>query len=158
MLEESKQSSNFSDYFNQSHWILDDQNATIRFGQSLAKKLTENNILFIDGPLGAGKTTLVKGIAKGLSINEPITSPTFALSHHYLSGQRGLIHLDLYRLENPLAAYDLFLQEEENAISIGALLIVEWSCRLSDKITKAFHIEIKYMPESGRKIICSSSL
>ena len=152
MLEEEKPSNNSIEEFNQTQWILEDHNATMSFGQSLAKILADEDLLLLDGPLGAGKTSLVKGIAKGLSIKEPITSPTFALSHHYLSGKRSLIHLDLYRLENPLAANDLFFQEEENASSIGALLVVEWASRLSCNISKACHLEIKYMQDIGRKI------
>ena len=152
MFEEEKQSNNFIPDFNQSPWILENHNDTIGFGQYLSKALANEDILMLDGPLGAGKTTLVKGIAKGLSITEPITSPTFALAHHYLSGKRGLIHLDLYRLENPLAANDLFFQEEENATSIGAILIIEWASRLSCNISKAYKLEIEYMPNNFRKI------
>ena len=64
-------------------------------------------------PIGAGKTSFVQGIAKGLSISEDITSPTFALSHHYNSGKIPLIHLDLYRLENVSLAKEVFFAEEE---------------------------------------------
>ena len=85
---------------NESGWILKGLEATIAFGVSLNKVLKDFDILHLEGPLGSGKTSLVKGIAKGLGINEPITSPSFALAHHYLSGQRVLFHLDLYRLEN----------------------------------------------------------
>lgn len=74
------------------------------------------------------------------------------MSHHYLSGERALIHLDLYRLENCLSANDLFLQEEENASSIGGLLVVEWASRLNCNISNACHLEIKYMPNGGRKM------
>ena len=92
-------------------------------------------LLLLRGPLGAGKTCLVQGLALGLGIDEPITSPTFALAHHY-RGQRGamptaLVHLDLYRLEQPAAADELFAQEEEEAQALGALLAVEWPERLS---------------------------
>ena len=76
-----------------------------------------------------------KGSRLGLGIAEPITSPSFALAHHY-RGQRGgaptaLVHLDLYRLEQPAAADELFAQEEEEAQAMGALLAVEWPERLS---------------------------
>ena len=91
--------------------------------------------LLLRGELGAGKTCLVQGLAQGLGIAEPITSPTFALAHHY-RGLRGslptaLVHLDLYRLEQPAAADELFAQEEEEARALGALLAVEWPERLS---------------------------
>lgn len=93
-------------------------------------------LLLLQGDLGAGKTCLVQGLAEGLGIGEPITSPTFALAQHY-SGQRAdggataLVHLDLYRLEDPAAADELFAQEEEEARSLGAVLAVEWPERLS---------------------------
>ena len=76
---------------------------------------------FCEGPLGAGKTSLVQGLAGALGIQEPITSPTFALAQHYPEGTPPLVHLDLYRLEQAIAADDLFLQEEEEANAMGAL-------------------------------------
>jgi tRNA threonylcarbamoyladenosine biosynthesis protein TsaE len=70
------------------------------------------------GELGAGKTCLVQGLAMALGIDEPITSPTFALAQHYsglgVDGRtHALVHLDLYRLEQPATAAELFAQEEE---------------------------------------------
>jgi len=72
---------------------------TLNLGKKLSYKLNPQSIVLLKGPIGAGKTSFVQGIAKGLSISEDITSPTFALSHHYISGKIPLIHLDLYRLE-----------------------------------------------------------
>ncbi|KGG14599.1 MULTISPECIES: tRNA (adenosine(37)-N6)-threonylcarbamoyltransferase complex ATPase subunit type 1 TsaE [unclassified Prochlorococcus] len=142
------------EHSNQSNWVLRDHDETILFGQSLADTLKKTNILFLEGPLGAGKTSLVKGIAKGLNIKEPITSPTFALSHHYLHGSRALIHLDLYRLEKAQAANELFLQEEETATMLNGLIVIEWPSRLSLKVDDAYQISIKYLPHGaqGRKI------
>ena len=71
---------------------------TLNLGKKLSHKLNPQSIVLLQGPIGAGKTSFVQGIAKGLSISEDITSPTFALSHHYNSGKIPLIHLDLYRL------------------------------------------------------------
>ena len=73
---------------------------TLNLGEKLSQKLNPQSIVLLKGPIGAGKTSFVQGIARGLSISEDITSPTFALSHHYSSGKIPLIHLDLYRLEN----------------------------------------------------------
>ena len=73
---------------------------TISLGKQFAQVLKPHSIVLLKGPIGAGKTSFVQGIAKGLSIQEDITSPTFALSHHYHSGKIPLIPLDLYRLEN----------------------------------------------------------
>ena len=68
----------------------------------------------------------MQGIAKELSISEDITSPTFALSHHYNSGKIPLIHLDLYRLENSSMAKEFYLAEEEEANQTQAILVIEW--------------------------------
>jgi len=81
---------------------------TLSLGKKLSHKLNPQSIILLQGPIGAGKTSFVQGIAQGLSISEDITSPTFALSHHYNSGKIPLIHLDLYRLENISSAKEVF--------------------------------------------------
>ena len=100
--------------------------------------------------IGAGKTSFVKGIAKGLSITEDITSPTFALSHHYNSGTNQLFHLDLYRLENSLQAKEFFLTEEEEAKQNKAILVIEWPELIEPIIDNFWKIEISYSKNSGR--------
>ncbi|WP_269621963.1 tRNA (adenosine(37)-N6)-threonylcarbamoyltransferase complex ATPase subunit type 1 TsaE [Prochlorococcus marinus] len=141
-----------SDNSNQSSWFLENHDATIKFGESFVHNLKDIQILLLDGPLGAGKTSLVKGLAKGLAIQEPITSPTFALAHHYLNGKRALIHLDLYRLDNPMAADELFLQEEETTNQLGGLMVIEWPSKLSLKINDSYLIQIRYLSNGGRQI------
>ena len=86
---------------------------TLNLGKKLSRKLNPQSIVLLYGPIGAGKTSFVQGIAKGLSISEDITSPTFALSHHYNSGKIPLIHLDLYRLENISSAKEVFFQKKK---------------------------------------------
>ena len=114
---------------------LADLSATRSLGRQLALTWlalpVPKPVFLLEGDLGAGKTTLVQGIGQGFGIEEPITSPTFALSHRY-NGPRGLlIHLDLYRLEAPFYADELFFQEEEEAQLCGGLVVVEWPQRLS---------------------------
>ena len=84
---------------------------TIQLGSDFARGLNPKSVILLQGPIGAGKTSFVQGIAIGLSISEDITSPTFALSHHYNSGTIPLIHMDLYRLENSLTAKEFFISE-----------------------------------------------
>ena len=132
-------------------WILKSLQDTINLGEQIPKDLPEVKLLTLQGPLGVGKTSLVKGIAKTLGIHEPVTSPTFTLSQHYLKGSHPLIHIDLYRLENPISANELFLQEEEEGVSIGALIVVEWPERLKLNIKDAWRIEIQYL-EDGRRM------
>ena len=115
--------------------FLADADATHARGIALARELPKGSVLLLSGELGAGKTSLVQGIAAGLGISEAVTSPTFALAQHYsrpdTPQQPVLVHLDLYRLELPEAADELFAQEEELAAESGALLAVEWPQRLS---------------------------
>ena len=136
---------------NHFSWTLSDLGDTLCFGENLTKIYPSINLLLLTGPLGAGKTSLVKGIAIGIGINEPVTSPTFALAQHYLSGHRPLVHMDLYRLENPALANELFLQEEEEANSINALLIVEWPERLSLSLPEAWRGDLQ-QSKTGERI------
>ncbi len=131
-------------------WILKNLEETIALGKSIGEKLPGHKILLINGPLGAGKTSLVKGLAISFGISEPITSPTFALAQHYPKGQPPLVHLDLYRLEEQKAAYELFLQEEEEAISLGAVLAIEWPERLGISLPEAWNLNLQYRGKGGR--------
>ena len=133
-------------------WTLDKPESTISLGSTLTKKFPDLRILLLNGPLGAGKTTLVKGIAKSLRIIDPITSPTFPLSQHYPTGSPPLIHLDLYRLEETNSANEFFLQEEEESKAIGALMIVEWSERLSIKINDAWRGKLEYSRNNKARV------
>jgi len=125
-------------------WTLDKPESTMSLGYRLTKKFPDLSILLLNGPLGAGKTTLVKGIAKGLRIQEAITSPTFPLSQHYPLGIPPLIHLDLYRIEETNAANEFFLQEEEEAKAMGALMVIEWPERLSLPMPDAWRGKLEY--------------
>ena len=128
---------------------------TLNLGEKLSQKLNPKSIVLLQGPIGAGKTSFVKGIAKGLSIYEDITSPTFALSHHYNSGKIPLIHLDLYRLENVDMAREVFLSEEEEAQENQAILVIEWPELIQSFIENFWKIEISYAKNYGRNYVIS---
>jgi len=123
---------------------------TFNLGEKLSQKLNPQSIVLLKGPVGAGKTSFVKGIARGLSISEDITSPTFALSHHYNSGKIPLIHLDLYRLENSSSAKEFFFSEEEEALQSEAILVIEWPELIESLIKDFWKIEISYAKNYGR--------
>ena len=123
---------------------------TINLGRKFAQGLNPRSIVLLKGPIGAGKTSFVQGIAKELSISEDITSPTFALSHHYNSGKIPLIHLDLYRLENSLMAKEFYLAEEEEANQNKAILVIEWPELIQPIIDNFWKIEISYAKDYGR--------
>jgi len=123
---------------------------TLNLGQKLSHKLNPQSIVLLQGPIGAGKTSFVQGIAKGLSITEEITSPTFALSHHYNSGKIPLIHIDLYRLDNVSSAREVFFSEEEEAIQRKAILVIEWPELIEPIIDNFWKIKISYAQNYGR--------
>ena len=130
--------------------FIEDLQETIELGKQFAYKLNPHSIVLLQGPIGAGKTSFVKGIAEGLSISEDITSPTFALSHHYDSGKIPLVHLDLYRLENSLIANEFFITEEEEAFQNKAILVIEWPELIQPILKNFWKIEISYAKNSGR--------
>ena len=123
---------------------------TLNLGEKLSQKLNPQSIVLLQGPIGAGKTSFVQGIAKGLSISEEITSPTFALSHHYNSGKIPLIHIDLYRLENIISAKEFFYSEEEEALQKKAILVIEWPELVEPVIENFWKIKISYAKNYGR--------
>lgn len=140
--------------------MLADAQATRALGSRLARQwlalaVPTRPLLLLRGDLGAGKTCLVQGLALALGIDEPITSPTFALAQHYTGRTGALVHLDLYRLEHPAAADELFAQEEEEALALHALMAVEWAERLSFVPEGAWRIRLELLqpddPEAGRR-------
>jgi len=109
----------------------------IKFGEALAKQLSFPSVVELVGDVGAGKTTITKGIAKGLHISEEITSPTFTLSKHYSFSKSGkkhfLVHYDFYRLQDPgVMAEDLL----ESINDPNTITIIEWGDSVSDLLPK----------------------
>ena len=136
-----------ANYSTGQSWLLETFETTKTLGRALAQDLPRSAILLLSGPLGAGKTCLVQGLAEGLGIVEPITSPTFALAQHYPQGTPKLVHIDLYRLDDAASADELFLQEEEEARIAGAFMAVEWPERLGIYLPEAWQLELDYRNE-----------
>ena len=130
--------------------ILKNLEETIKFGHNFSLKLKAKSIILLKGKIGSGKTSLVKGIADGLEIKENITSPTFALSHHYNSGKFPLIHMDLYRIEDPISAKELFLEEEEELEQNNGIMVIEWPEKIISIVDEYWLIEIEYSEGSSR--------
>ena len=130
--------------------FLKNASETISFGKDFVTNLKPKSIVILKGPIGAGKTSFVQGIGEGLCIKEPITSPTFALSHHYESGSMHLIHMDLYRIESSLSAKELFLEEAEELETNNGLLIIEWPELIEPILEIYWEIEINYALKEGR--------
>ena len=130
--------------------FLKNTSETISFGKDFVTNLEPKSIILLKGPIGAGKTSFVQGIGQGLCIEESITSPTFALSHHYESGSMYLIHMDLYRVESSLSARELFIEEEEELEINKGLLIIEWPELIEPILERYWKIEINYACKEGR--------
>ena len=98
---------------------------TIAFGRSLANLLSPPKLVLLRGDLGAGKTTLVKGIAEGFKAasEEEVTSPTFTLVHEYRGPQANLYHIDLYRVDTPRQLETLGL---DDLFAPDSILLIEW--------------------------------
>ena len=107
----------------------DTADATRRIGQIIGQAAGPGDVYLLTGPLGAGKTCLTQGIARGLGVDGYARSPTFVLMTRY-RGRLTLHHADLYRIDHPAEAWDLGL---EDVITAGEdVLIVEWADRAGD--------------------------
>lgn len=108
--------------------------ATEAFAAQWAHSLQPDTAILLTGDLGAGKTTFIRGLARGLGIDEPVRSPTFTLIHEYTIQQpahlKGLpfFHLDLYRIETPEQLSTLGLDE---IFERGGIVAIEWAERLT---------------------------
>lgn len=103
--------------------------AMIKWGELLGERVKPGDLLFLSGDLGAGKTTLVKGIAKGMRIGADITSPTFQLIKTY-HGKYRLNHLDLYRLGEQS---EIEILEPDELIADG-VTVIEWGDFVKDRL------------------------
>lgn len=96
---------------------------TESLGRELASTLVDGDLVLVRGELGAGKTTLVRGAARALGVEDPVTSPTFSIGHRYRTGDLTVSHLDLYRLTG-LGAEDPDLLADY--LGPGRIAFVEW--------------------------------
>lgn len=122
---------------------------TVALGERLAEKLTRGVVLLI-GNLGAGKTTLAKGIVSGLGAGDPedVASPTFTLIHEYGGGR--VYHVDLYRLEEPREVESLGLDE---LFDRDALVLIEWGERFPQLMPQPrTEIRIRTVSDEEREV------
>lgn len=138
-------------------WQSRDAAETLALGKQVGEQLSGGEILLLDGPLGAGKTVFVKGLASALGIDpEEVTSPSFTLVNPY-AGRFPLFHIDLYRLgEGAVAAHAVDL--EELLTDEHAVVVIEWAERLGQYPLPAnvWRIVIAGDGEAQRRISISS--
>ena len=118
------------------------------FGATVARRLGPGEAVCLFGPLGAGKTTLARGLVRALTHpDQDVPSPTFTLMQTYVGRRFPIAHFDLYRLRRPEEAFELGLDE---ALDVGAV-VVEWSERLEGALpADRLDVRLEIADEGGR--------
>jgi tRNA threonylcarbamoyladenosine biosynthesis protein TsaE len=121
--------------------------ATEAFAADYAKTLSRGDVVLLDGDMGAGKTVFAKGVAKGLGIEEEVTSPTYAYMNDY-DGR--LFHYDCYRIESPEQAETLGLADY---FDMGGICLIEWAQNIAPLLPKKVkRVVIRKIDEQTREI------
>tara|TARA_B100000315_G_scaffold205461_1_gene199229 strand:- start:1784 stop:2248 length:465 start_codon:yes stop_codon:yes gene_type:complete len=122
---------------------------TISFAKSIAKNFKGSDVVILEGDLGAGKTTFIKGILEGLGYRKRVLSPTFTLLRQYKLKTICVYHLDFYRLKHN----DIFsLGIDDFLYSKAALTFIEWGDKLKDDLDKYIVISFSFLAEDKREI------
>jgi tRNA threonylcarbamoyladenosine biosynthesis protein TsaE len=112
---------------------------TREMGVAVAGLATPGDVILLAGDLGAGKTTFAQGFARGLEVEQRVTSPTFVLMQHY-KGRLPIVHVDVYRLDHLQEVIDLGLHE---LLDEGAVALVEWGDVIAPALAPDF-LEIRF--------------
>ena len=129
-------------------YITKSRDETIKLGERLAKHLKNGDVIALIGELGSGKTTLVKGIAKGLGVKNPryVNSPSFVIIKEY-QGKIGLYHFDVFRLNS---AGDLDSTGYEEYFYGDGVCVIEWADKIKKLLPKRY-LEVKISIIEGSK-------
>ena len=130
---------------------------TIALGRKLASLLTAPKLVILAGDLGAGKTTLVKGIAEGFraASEDDVTSPTFTLIHEYRGPSATVYHIDLYRVDTQRELETLGL---DDLMTDNSLLLIEWGDKFERfKRERDVEITMARISESGRRVLITGA-
>ncbi|HEY3810171.1 MAG TPA: tRNA (adenosine(37)-N6)-threonylcarbamoyltransferase complex ATPase subunit type 1 TsaE [Acidimicrobiales bacterium] len=130
--------------------LCDGPAATQAVAAAIARILLPGDVLFLDGDLGAGKTTFTQGLARAMGVEEPVTSPTFALVRSYPTAFGiELIHADVYRLDHLADIVALGLPE---MIDDGAVAVIEWGERAGPAVgAERLHVHLSLTDVEGER-------
>ncbi len=132
--------------------ITKNSEETISLGKRLASCLKKGDLILIKGELGAGKSTLIKGIAKGLEVNEDVKSPSFIIVNELIGRNYILYHIDLYRIDG-VEIFNLGLEE----FLKNGIVSIEWADKIEENLRNRdldfLNIQINILGENERKII-----
>jgi tRNA threonylcarbamoyladenosine biosynthesis protein TsaE len=126
---------------------------TRRLGQTVARVLEPGDVVALTGDLGAGKTTLVQGLARGLGVEEPVMSPTFTLVREY-RGTVPIYHVDVYRLDRIQDVLDLGFEE---MLDQRAVMFIEWGDAIEAILPESFlHVQLSIAADGDDRRISLS--
>lgn len=146
-------------HISSGEWQTNDAGETFSLGRQIGAQLSGGEILLLNGPLGAGKTVFVKGLAAALDIDsKEVTSPSFTLVNPYI-GSLPLFHIDLYRLDEGAAAANA-VDLEELLADERAVIVIEWAERLGSYplTSDVWRINISGDGEAPRRISISKQV
>lgn len=132
--------------------ISPDEERTEQIGARLARCLGPGDIVLLEGELGAGKTVLVRGLARGLG-HDPgqVVSPSFVLAIWHRGGRLPLLHVDLYRLPDGASLDELGI---EDALAAGAVVVVEWGERAPEFLSRgAWRVRVEAVRGDGPRTV-----
>lgn len=127
---------------------------TFNAGFEFSKKIKSGDVILVEGELGSGKSVFIRGVAKGLGVNDPMSSPTFTIVNEYTARFK-IYHFDLYRITNPLELYEIGFEEY---IYSDAVSLIEWPSKAGDLIPdNAIKVNIKLNNDIREiEIICQT--
>ena len=150
----------FAELFSQTMTFsltLDNEAAMIQLGHDLAQFLKPDSVIFLNGDLGAGKTTLIKGVLKGLGHNELVTSPTYTLVEQFDFAEFEIFHFDLYRMQS---ADELEMIGIRDMLHESSIALIEWPEKGQGVLPPADSVvDIQFIPgQPGRLVELSGEI
>ena len=130
-------------------YITSSPEETEKLGAALGRILKPGTVIAYSGDLGAGKTAFTRGIARGLGILEPVTSPTYTIVNEYDTGRLPLFHFDMYRLHSSEDLWDIGW---EDYLERGGICAVEWSENVEAALESPLWVRITKLEENTRSI------
>ena len=122
---------------------------TYRLGERIGREAKAGDVYLLDGDLGVGKTVFAKGVAAGLDIDEPVTSPTFTIVHEY-EGRLKLYHFDVYRIGDPDEMWDIGFDEY---LYGDGVCLIEWPEKIAEILPEdCIKVSITTNPDLSRTI------
>jgi len=130
-------------------YITNSSDESVKLGKNISKFLRSGDIIGLNGDLGSGKTTFIKGILQGLNYKENVTSPTFTLINEYFAKLK-VIHIDFYREENMMRWKNLGFEE---IINNNDIVLIEWSNLIPELLPNDIKIIVfEHIEENKRRI------